>query len=66
MKAVIRIVFEVVEVGGVARDEIIDADDAKALRQKTVGQVTAEKSGPSGDNCGFHTKRRDLAGWRGG
>jgi hypothetical protein len=49
-----RIILKVVEVGGIARDEIIDADDAKALRQKTVRQVTAEKSGPSRNNCGFH------------
>ena len=45
------------EVGGVARDEIIDADDAKALRQKTVGQMAAQKSGAAGDNCGFHDRQ---------
>ncbi len=54
MKAVVRIVLEMIEIGGVAGDEIIDADDAKALREKTVGEMAAEKSGSAGDNCGFH------------
>jgi hypothetical protein len=53
-EAVVRIAFEVVEVGGIARDEIVDADDPVALGQQAVGQVTSQKPGAAGDNCGFH------------
>ena len=54
LEAVVRVVLEVLEVGRVAGDEIIDPDNAIAFRQKAIGQMAAQESGSAGDNCGFH------------
>ena len=41
---------EMREVGDVARDEIVYADDAVALGEKAVGEMRAEESGGTGDD----------------
>ena len=53
-EAVMRVVLQVLEIGRIARDEIIHANDLVAFREEAVGQVTAEKSGTAGDECCFH------------
>ena len=45
-----RIAREVGDIVGVARDEIVDGDDAMALGKEAVGEMRAEKSGAAGDN----------------
>ena len=57
-EAVVRITLQVVEVGRVAGDEVVHADDAESFRQKTVGEMAAQESGSAGDDCGFH--KRDV------
>ena len=45
---------EVLDVGGRAGDEVVDADDLVAPGEQGVGEVRAEEAGPAGDDDAGH------------
>ena len=47
---VILVPRQVGDVGEVARDEIIDRDDAMPFRQEPVGEMRSQKPRPAGDD----------------
>ena len=54
----VRVPREMLDIGDIPSDEIIDGDDAMSLFEQAVDQVGAEKSRPTGDDaCWFK-------GWR--
>ena len=59
-EAEILVAGEVLDVGEVSGDQVIDRDHPMAFREQAVGQVRAEKPGAAGDDGD-----RLLAGTRG-
>ena len=47
---VVLVPGEMLDVGEVAGDEIVDRDDAMPFREQAIGQMGTEKSGAAGDN----------------
>ena len=45
-----RVAREMRDIIGIARDEVVDGDDAVALGEEAVGKMGAEKAGAAGDN----------------
>ena len=52
---------EVLDVGGRARDEVVDAHDLVAAVEQRVGEVRAEEPGTAGDDDAGHSDPPDAA-----